>query len=200
MNEALAVANRIGGQLEIPVFLYGILATDPDRRERAYFREGGISALEARLESGELEPDFGPPRPHPTAGATLVACRPPLVAFNLELDARDLHAAKAIAGEIREAGGGLPGVRAIGVMLERAGTAQVSINVEDPFQVPLAEIVAAARAAASGRGTEIRAGELIGLAPQAALDGLPGDLELKGFDETRHVLEKRLTSSAHGQT
>jgi glutamate formiminotransferase len=194
MDEALAVANRLGGQLEIPVFLYGMLASDPDRRERAYFREGGVSALEARLSSGDLEPDFGPPRLHPTAGATLAACRPPLVAFNLELDGPDLHAAKAIAGEIREAGGGLPGVRAIGVLLERARTAQVSINVQDPFQVPLAEIVAAARAAASGRRVEIRAGELVGLAPQAALDGFPGDLELKGFDESVHVLEKRLTS------
>jgi len=201
MDEALAVANRLGAQLGVPVFLYGMLASDDERRERAYFREGGVGALEARLESGELEPDFGPPRLHPTAGATLVACRPPLVAFNLELDAPDLHAAKAIAAEIREAGGGLPGVRAIGVMLERSGTAQVSINVQDPFRVPLAEIVAAARQAASGRRAEIRVGELVGLAPQAALDGFPGDLELKGFDESAHVLEKRLTSiPAHGQS
>jgi len=92
-------------------------------------------------------------------------------------------------------------VRAIGVMLERSGTAQVSINVQDPFRVPLAEIVAAAREAASGRRAEIRVGELVGLAPQAALDGFPGDLELKGFDESAHVLEKRLTSiPAHGQS
>jgi glutamate formiminotransferase len=197
IDEALAVANRLGAQLEIPVFLYGMLASDEERRERAYFREGGVSALEERLESGEVEPDFGPPRLHPTAGATLVACRPPLVAFNLELDTADLDAAKAIAADIRETGNGLPGVRAIGVMLERAGAAQVSINVQDPFQVPLAEVVATARRAASERGAKIRAGELVGLAPQAALDGFPADLELKGFDETAHVLEKRLTS-AHG--
>jgi len=106
-DEALAVANRIAGELDVPVFLYGMLATDADRRERAYFREGGFAALEERLTSGELEPDFGPPRLHPTAGATLVACRPPLVAFNLELAEQDLDAAKAIAAELREAGGGL---------------------------------------------------------------------------------------------
>ena len=203
IDEALAVANRLGAQLEIPVFLYGMLASDEHRRERAYFREGGVSALEARLSSGELEPDFGPPRLHPTAGATLVACRPPLVAFNLELGQPDLEAARAVAAEIREAGGGLPGVRAIGVMLERAGAAQISINVQDPFQVPLAEIVAAARTAARSRGREIVAGEVVGLAPQAALDGFPVDLELKGFDEARHVLEKRQSSlvpSPHGKS
>jgi glutamate formiminotransferase len=194
VDEALAVANRLAGELELPIFLYGMLANDPDRRERAYFREGGVGALEERLTAGELEPDFGPPRLHPTAGATLVACRPPLVAFNLELAEPDLDAAKAIAAEIREAGGGFPGVRAIGVMLERAGVAQVSINVQDPFEVTLAEIVQAARKAAAGHRAEICAGEIVGLAPEAALDGFPADLELKGFDERSHVLEKRLVS------
>jgi glutamate formiminotransferase len=201
VDEALAVANRLAGELDLPVFLYGMLTSDPDRRERAYFREGGVGALAERLAAGELEPDFGPARLHPTAGATLVACRPPLVAFNLELGEPDLDAAKAIAAEIREAGGGLPGVRAIGVFLERAGRAQVSVNVQDPFRVPLGEVVEAARRAASGRHAEISVGELVGLAPQAALDGFPADLELKGFDEHSHVLEKALTStsSAHGE-
>jgi glutamate formiminotransferase len=200
-DEALAVANRLAGQLDLPVFLYGTLANDPERRERAYFREGGVGALEERLASGELEPDFGPRRLHPTAGATLVACRPPLVAFNLELAEPDLGAAKAIAAKVREAGGGLPGVRAIGVMLERAGVAQVSINVQNPFEVSLAEIVQAARETAVSHRADIRTGELVGLVPEAALDGFPADLELKGFDERAHVLEKRLTStpSTHGQ-
>jgi glutamate formiminotransferase len=194
-DEALAVANRLAGELNVPVFLYGVLASDPERRERSYFREGGIGALQERLLAGELEPDFGPRRPHPTAGGTLVACRPPLVAFNLELAEPDLDAAKAIAAALREAGGGFPGVRAIGVLLGSTGTAQVSINVQDPFTVPLAEVVEAAREAASGRAVHVRAAELVGLAPEAALDGFPTDLELKGFDERRHVLEKRLTSA-----
>lgn len=196
-DEALAVANRIAAELELPVFLYGVLAPEPERRERSYFREGGIGALQERLEAGELEPDFGPRRLHPTAGATLVACRPPLVAFNLELAERDLDAAKAIAAELREAGGGLAGVRAIGVMLDRAATAQVSINVQDPFAVPLAEIVQAARNAAASHGVTVRAAELVGLAPAAALHEFPADLELKGFDERRDVLEKRLGSFHH---
>ncbi len=195
VDEALAVANRLAGELDVPVFLYGMLATDSDRRERAYFREGGVAALEERFASGELEPDFGPRRLHPTAGATLVACRPPLVAFNLVLAERDLDAAKAIAAELREAGGGLTGVRAIGLMLDRAKTAQVSVNVHDPFTVPLAEVVRAARDAAAARGAHLRAAEVVGLAPQAALDGFPEDLEIVGFDERVHVLEKRLSST-----
>jgi glutamate formiminotransferase len=177
------------------VFLYGMLASEPERRERSYFREGGVAALAERLLSGELEPDFGPRRPHPTAGATLVGCRAPLVAFNLELAERDLDAAKAIAAEIREAGGGLAGVRAIGVMLQRADTVQVSINVQDPFAVPLADVVRAAREAAAARGVHLRAAEVVGLAPRAALDGFPAELELRGFDERAHVLEKRLISA-----
>jgi glutamate formiminotransferase len=195
VDEALAIANRLAGELEVPVFLYGMLATDPDRRERAYFREGGVGALEERFASGELEPDFGPRRLHPTAGATLVACRPPLVAFNLELAEPDLDAARGIAGALREAGGGLRGVRAIGVMLDRAATAQVSVNVHDPFSVPLAEVVRTARELASARGVHVRVAELVGLAPQAALEGFPEDLEIAGFDERVHVLEKRLTST-----
>jgi len=193
-DEALAVANRLAGELDVPVFLYGSLATDADRRERAYYRGGGLAALAERMLSGELAPDFGPSRPHPTAGATLVSCRPPLVAFNLELAEPDLSKAKAIAAELREAGGGPAGVRAIGVMLERAGTAQVSVNVHDPFAVPLAEIVARSRAAAARLDAEIARAELVGLAPAAALENFPDDLPLKGFDSGAQVLEKRLTS------
>jgi glutamate formiminotransferase / 5-formyltetrahydrofolate cyclo-ligase len=193
-DEALAVANRLAGELDVPVFLYGSLATDADRRERAYFRGGGLPTLAERMQSGELAPDFGPPRPHPTAGATLVSCRAPLVAFNLELAEPDLDKAKAIAAELRESGGGPRGVRAIGVMLERAKAAQVSVNVHDPFAVPLAEIVARAREAAARHGADIARAELVGLAPAAALEGFPEDLPLLGSESGAHVLEKRLTS------
>jgi glutamate formiminotransferase len=196
-DEALAVANRLAGELELPVFLYGELASTEERRERAYFREGGIGALAERLEQGELEPDFGPRRPHPTGGATLVGCRAPLVAFNIELDGADLDTAKRIAAEVREGGGGLPGVRAIGVPIERKGVCQVSTNVHDPFRVPLREVVRAVRAAADRHGAQIGAGELVGLAPAEALEGLSESLELRGFDEAAHILDRRL-SSPHG--
>ncbi len=102
------MATQIGG-LGIPVFLYGELAHDPGRAERAYFRNGGLGELWLRMESGELRPDFGPGLPHRTAGATLVTARPPLAAFNVELDNGDVEIARAVAAGLREAGGGLPG-------------------------------------------------------------------------------------------
>jgi glutamate formiminotransferase / 5-formyltetrahydrofolate cyclo-ligase len=191
-DEALAVANRLAGELELPVFVYGELAASEERRERAFFRDGGVSALSARLESGELAPDFGPARLHPTAGAALVGARPPLVAFNVELDTDDVEVAKRIAARVREAEGGLPGVRAIGVKLATRGVAQVSTNVHDPFRVPLGEVVEAVRRAAEPLGASVAAAELVGLAPAAALEGFPADVELRGFDERRHVLERRV--------
>jgi glutamate formiminotransferase len=191
-DEALAVANRLAAELELPVFLYGELASTPERRERAYFRDGGIAALADRIRAGETEPDFGPRRLHPTAGATLVASRPPLVAFNVEIDTPDVEVARAVAAAVRERGGGLPGVRAIGVAIGRDGRSQVSTNVEDPFRVPLAEVVAAVSRAAEPLGARVRCAELVGLAPEGALDGFPADIEIRGFDERRHVLEHAL--------
>jgi glutamate formiminotransferase/glutamate formiminotransferase/formiminotetrahydrofolate cyclodeaminase len=193
-DEALGVANLLAGELELPVFLYGELATAPERRERAYFREGGIASLAERLADGELEPDFGPARLHPTAGAVLVAARPPLVAFNIEVACDEVEVARAIAARVREQGGGLPGVRAIGVALERRGVVQLSANVHDPFAVPLAKLVAAVKREAERDGAAVVGAELVGLAPAAALDGFPADVPLRGFDERRHVLEHRLGS------
>jgi glutamate formiminotransferase len=108
--EALTAATFIG-ELGIPVFLYGSLATDPSRAERAEIRRGGPRALAERLAAGELKPDYGPARLHPRAGATLVTARPPLIAFNVELANGDLELARQIAAELRESGGGLPGAR-----------------------------------------------------------------------------------------
>jgi glutamate formiminotransferase/glutamate formiminotransferase/formiminotetrahydrofolate cyclodeaminase len=135
-----------------------------------------------------LHPDFGPPRMHPTAGATLAAAREPLVAFNLRLSPpatpRD---ARRIAALIREGGAeGLPGVRAIGVALS-GGVAQVSMNVERPLEIPLAATIEAVR-----RHAVVDGAELVGLAPRAALDGFPEDVPMPGFDPERHVIENAL--------
>ncbi|HXC46046.1 MAG TPA: hypothetical protein VNU24_05520 [Solirubrobacteraceae bacterium] len=118
--EALVIAHEIGEQLGVPVFLYGELAQG---RTRAELRRGGVIGLARRLRDGELRPDFGPPRLHPTAGATLVGAREPLVAFNLELALpATVQDARRIASLIREGGAeGLPGLRAIGVALRRGG-------------------------------------------------------------------------------
>ncbi len=191
-DEALSVANRLAAELDLPVFIYGELATADHRRERSFFREGGVNALSARMAAGELAPDFGPARLHPTAGAALVGARPPLVAFNVELGTGDVEIARQIAAKVREANGGLVGVRAIGVKLATRGVAQVSTNVQDPFAVPLAQVLEAVRAAAAALDTSVGVAELVGLAPAAALEGFPPDVELRGFDERRHVLENRV--------
>jgi len=190
--EALVVADRIASELEVPVFLYGELTAGADgaARTRAQLRRGGVAGLAARMAApGErIVPDFGPTRMHPSAGATLVAARPPLVAFNLQLAAgASMQQARDIAALVREHdGGGLPGVRAIGVELN-GGVAQVSMNVERPFEVSLAMVVDAVRAHA-----EVASAELVGLAPSAAMDGFPTDVPIPGFDPARHLIENAL--------
>ncbi len=187
---ALEVGERLGSELELPVFLYGELATSEQRRERAYFRRGGPAELARRMESGELAPDFGPSRAHPTAGATLVTARPPLVAFNVTLDTPNPEIAREVAAEIREQGGGLPGVRAIGMPRE-GERSEVSVNVHDPERVPLAKLVEAIETAAAKHEAAPVEAELVGLAPEAALAGYPDHLPIKGFEPDRHLLERR---------
>jgi glutamate formiminotransferase len=196
--EALVLADRIGDELDIPVFLYGELSErhDGPARTRADLRRGGVAGLAARIAAGSgatparslLAPDFGPPRMHPTAGATLVAARAPLVAFNLQLASpATLADARAVAAMVREGGvEGLPGVRAIGVALSN-GLAQVSMNVERPLEVPLVEVVDAV-----ARHHRLAGGELVGLAPRAALEGFPRDLPMPGFDPARQLIENAL--------
>jgi glutamate formiminotransferase len=191
--EAMATAARIG-ELGVPVFLYGKLARDPGRAERAYFRSGGLAELWLRMESGELRPDFGPSLPHRTGGATLVTARPPLAAFNVELDSDDVEVARAVAAGLREAGGGLTGVRAIGLLLS-SGRAQVSTNVHDPLTVPLGEVVERVRRLAAPLGARPLETELVGLIPQAALADYPADVPIRGFDPGQHVIERRLAEA-----
>jgi len=170
--EALVVADRLAEELELPVFLYGALGGG---RTRADLRRGGPENLARRIAAGELRPDFGPARLHPTAGAVLVAARPPLVAFNVELaPPATLEQAREIAAAIREGGPeGLPGVRALGLWLEHRGVAQVSTNVEDHRATPLAEVIAAI-----ARHARPAQAELVAPAPAAAFDGFPEDLHV----------------------
>jgi glutamate formiminotransferase / 5-formyltetrahydrofolate cyclo-ligase len=183
---AALIAGEELGRAGIPVLLYGAPAAG---RSRAQLRRGGLAALTRRIAGGELAPDFGPPRPDPRSGVTLVAARPPLVAFNLELAApATLADARAIAALIREGGAeGLAGVRAIGVELRAAGraVAQVSTNVEDHRATTLAQVVAAA-----ARHAQITRCELVGLAPAAAFDGFPEDVHVAN----RRTLEDALSS------
>jgi glutamate formiminotransferase len=184
--EALTAADLIARRTNTPVFLYGELAGG---RERAELRAGGIRGLAERIASGEHRPDFGPGELHPTAGATLVSARPPLVAFNVDLaGGESLERAKEIAADLRESGGGLPGVRAIGLWLDARERAQVSCNVQDPFNVSLADVVAFVRARAA-----VENAELVGLAPSAAFADFPEDVDIPGFDPKVHLLENAIS-------
>lgn len=189
---AIEVAGKIG-DLGVPVFLYGELAAEPAHVERAYFRNGGPAELWVRMEAGELRPDRGPGVPHRTAGATLVTARPPLAAFNIELDSNDLDLARAVAAGLRESGGGLPGVRAIGLPLS-SGCVQVSTNVHDPTAVPLGTVVKRVRELAAPLGSQPVEAELIGLIPAAALAGYPEDVPIRDFDPERGTIEARLAA------
>ncbi|MGZ4351262.1 MAG: glutamate formimidoyltransferase [Solirubrobacteraceae bacterium] len=183
--EALVLADMLATELDLPVFLYGVLANG---RTRAELRRGGPAELQRRIDAGELRSDFGPPNLHPTAGAVLVAARPPLVAFNVELEAPATVAdAKRIAAHIRESGDeGLPGLRAIGLWLAESGLAQVSTNVEDHRATPLRAVVEAV-----ARHAPVAGAELVGLAPEAAFDRFPPDIPLRGYATIEESLHRR---------
>ena len=191
-DEALAVAGALGDD-GIPVFLYGELASSEERRERAFFRRGGLAVLGEKLATGELKPDRGPDAPHPRAGATLVTARRPLAAFNVMLQDVGLETARDIAAQLRESGGGLPGVRAIAIDLGERGI-QISTNVHDPVAVPLADVVQRISELAEPHAAAPAEAEIVGLVPDAALAGFPEDLPIPGFDRERQTLERRLGS------
>lgn len=186
---ARTLAERIGGELELPVFLYGELG---EGRGPAFFRRGGPAELQRRVDRGELAPDFGPSRLDPAAGGVIVGARRPLIAFNVNLAGASAEVAREIAAVIRERGGGFPGVRALGLDLTSAGKAQVSMNVEDWETASLHEILAAVEREARARGVEIEESELVGLMPAGAAAAAAGSLlRIEGFDSTR-LLELRL--------
>jgi glutamate formiminotransferase len=185
---ALALAERIGGELELPVFLYGELAPG---RGPAFYRAEGLAGLRRRVESGELAPEFGPDRIDERSGAVLVGARRPLIAFNVNLRG-ELAAAREIASAVRERDGGFPGVRALGLELPRAGLVQVSMNVEDWEAAALHELLAEVEREASARGADVVGSELVGLMPGGAAAAAAGAaLRIDGFDASR-VLELRL--------
>jgi glutamate formiminotransferase len=191
---ALALADRIAGELELPVFFYGRL-TD-DAREPAFFRRGGPAELQRRIDQGELKPDRGPDRLHPSAGGVVLGVRRPLIAFNVNLRADDVDIAREIARLVRERDGGFPGVRALGLDLPKAGLIQVSMNVTDWEAAALHEIVARIVREAEARGAEVVGSELVGLMPAGAAVAAAGSLlRIDGFDASR-VLELRLLEDA----
>ena len=167
---ALRVAERVGEELDLPVFLYGESRRGAAPRSSAR----GPGELQRRVDAGELAPDFGPARLDERGGAVIVGARRPLIAFNVNLRGGRPGAAREIAAVVRETGGGFPGVRALGLELRRRASSQVSMNVEDWEAAALHDIVARVEAEAHARGAEVAGSELVGLMPAGAAAAAAG--------------------------
>jgi glutamate formiminotransferase len=188
---ALAVAEAFGRELGVPAFLYGEVGGG---MRPAFFRLGGLEQLAHRLEAGELVPDHGPARLDPRTGVALVGARPPLVAYNVELATRDVAVARAIAARIRESGGGMPAVQAIGLFLPRSDRVQVSMNILDLERAPLHEVVRRVAEEARAEGVSVAGGELVGLVPERVLENASAaGVVIDGVDELR-TLERALAT------
>jgi len=179
---AETVGERIGYELDLPVFYYGEIATTPELVRPYGLRAYGTERLADAIADGQLVPNAGPHRLHPTAGCVLIGVRPPLIAWNVELPYASLAEARAIADRVRESSGGLPGVRAMGLYLPEAGIAQVSMNLEDSRSTPPWVVMHAVRREADRLGVELGASELVGLMPRRALGDVdPEELGLRRF-------------------
>jgi len=187
------VAARIWEELGVPSFLYEYSATSPGRQNLAAVRKGQFEGMPEKLLLDEWAPDFGERRIHPTAGITAIGARPPLVAFNVNLDTSDLGIANDIAKTIRGSSGGFKYCKAIGVMLGERNIAQVSMNLVNCEGTPIYQVVEAIRAEAGKRGVTVTGSELVGLAPAKALiDCAEYYLQLEDFDYGKQVLENHL--------
>jgi glutamate formiminotransferase len=165
---ARSFGERIAERFDLPVYLYANAATRSDRVKLAEVRRGQFEALRHEITEPGREPDFGPSRLHPTAGAVAVGARPFLIAWNINLDSADRDLAVRIARRVRESGGGLPKVQANGFMIEELGRAQVSMNLLDFSVTPMWLVWDTVADLAAAEGVEPAESELIGLAPQAA--------------------------------
>ncbi len=220
MDECVTVARgfgeRIATRFGLPVYLYAHAALRPERFKLADVRKGQYDGLKLEIGHHGREPDFGPARMHPRAGATAVGARPFLIAYNINLESKDVDFAKRIARRIRESGGGLPKVQANGFWIDELDRAQVSMNLLDFTTTPLWRVWETVRAEAAEDGVELAESELIGLAPMAAfLDvadhaGAPSDapveerlaaaaafLKLRDFTPLQ-ALEFRLEAATRG--
>jgi glutamate formiminotransferase len=199
MAAAVAAAERLGAAVAerfgLAVYLYEQAARRAERCALARIRRGGFEGFAAKLADPAWAPDFGPPHLHPTAGVTVIGARFFLIAFNAVLDTTDLAMARAVARAVRESGGGLPAVRAMGVWLQSRGRTQVSMNLVDFRRTPLLAALEGVRREAARRGARVIETELVGLVPEAAAaDALRGALGLVDFSAAR-LLERRLAAT-----
>lgn len=196
LGECAALAREVGAAVAtrfgVPVYLYEAAAADPGRLRLEDIRRGQFEGLAAKMAMPGWTPDFGPSAPHPTAGASVIGARLPLIAYNINLATDRLDIARAIAVAIRHSSGGLPHVKAIGVLLAHRQLAQVSINLTNYEETPLHRVFDMVMREAARHGVTVLESELIGLIPAAALAGAAAhDLRLQRLDPDQ-ILENRL--------
>ncbi|MCK4941072.1 glutamate formimidoyltransferase [candidate division WOR-3 bacterium] len=194
---AKRLGKRIADELKIPIYLYEAAATRPDRQNLANIRRGEFEGIRDEIETNkERRPDFGEPKIHPTAGATVVGARFPLIAFNLNLNTADVATAQKVAKAIRFMSGGFRYCKALGFELKDEGIAQVSINMTEYTKTPLYRVFETAKREAERYGVSIRESEIVGLVPeQALIDAARYYMQLDRFNENQ-ILEYRLRGKA----
>jgi len=196
MDEAVALAKETAQEISekyaLPIFLYEKAAATPARENLANIRKGEFEAMKEKLQQPEWKPDFGPAAVHPTAGATVVGARMPLVAFNINLGTNNIEIANKIAKCIRHISGGLRFVKAMGVDLKEKGIVQVSINMTDFTKTSLYRAFEMVKFEAQRYGVPIVGSEIIGLTPMEALvDTAVYYLQIEDFN-IKQVIEYRM--------
>jgi glutamate formiminotransferase / 5-formyltetrahydrofolate cyclo-ligase len=196
LEQCVLLARQAGTEIwrrhSVPVYFYEAAAARPDRALLEDVRRGQFEGLRDAVErDATRRPDVGGPHLHPTAGASAVGARRFLIAYNLFLDTADVATARAIAREIRASGGGLSGVKAMGVVAQ--GQAQISMNITDFRATPVAQVFAAVKQKTSRHRVNVVRGELIGLVPEAAFEQEAEWVrQLDGFDSDEKILERKL--------
>ena len=187
------VAKRVWQEAHMPVFLYEESASSPSRVNLAAIRKGQFEGMAQKVMEPEWEPDFGSRSIHPTAGVVAVGARMPLIAFNINLSTSDVSIASNIAKIIRQSSGGLPYVKALGVMLSERNIAQVSINMTNFQKTPLYRVLELVKAEARRYGVSVVGTEIVGLAPMQALaDSAEYYMQIEAFDFSKQVLENHI--------
>jgi glutamate formiminotransferase len=196
LAECAALAREVGRQVaerfSVPVFLYEEAASAPHRRNLEDVRRGQFEGLAEKLADPQWRPDFGPGAPHPSAGASVVGARMPLIAYNINLGTDDLEVARRIAKAIRQSSGGFRHCKAMGVMLEARKVAQVSINMTDFKKTPLFRVFETVKSEAARYGVNVIGSEIVGLVPTEALvDAADHFLRLENFTSAQ-LLERKI--------
>ena len=189
---AHAFGARLWKELKIPVYYYGEAATRSERRELEKVRRGGFEDLAEHIADDDRRPDEGTTSVHPSAGATAVGARIPLIAYNVNLKTTDLGVAKEIARTIRASSGGLPNVKALGFELADRGLVQVSMNLTDYRVTNMWKVFTVIREEAKKRGVEVDASEIVGTVPLAAAVGVLNDALVEPAFNMNQILEKRV--------